>query len=377
MKSYVLVFGTLVLGLSALTMHAAGPAAPQDWDATAAARYLDRRMDTWWSNSKVLQTGDGTARCLSCHTALPYALARPALRRTLSDPEATANERLMLQTVQRRVAAGQERQPYYDNSDDKKTESRGVEAVINAFVLSAHDRQSGQAVSADTAAAFDELWAAQRPDGAWNWLNFGLEPYEAPDAAFQGATLAAMAVGSAQVRAEAPGEERLRQYLSSNVETQRLFNGAWALLAASRMPNTLSNDQRTGLVTALKTKQRVDGGWSLSELGAWRWNAKEAPFAPPGATDAELLAASDGYATGLVVYALRETGVPAADPVIANGLAWLKSHQQPLTEDPASAPWRAYSLNFDREHGGPKGEPWRRMFMSDLATSFAVLALTD
>jgi hypothetical protein len=32
-------------------------------------------------------------------------------------------------------------------------------------------------------------------------------------------------------------------------------------------------------------------------------------------------------------------------------------------------------LNYDREHGGPKGEPWRRMFMSDLATAFGVLAL--
>ena len=37
--------------------------------------------------------------------------------------------------------------------------------------------------------------------------------------------------------------------------------------------------------------------------------------------------------------------------------------------------WRAHSLNFDREHGGEKGEPWRRMFMSDSATAFAVLAL--
>ena len=37
--------------------------------------------------------------------------------------------------------------------------------------------------------------------------------------------------------------------------------------------------------------------------------------------------------------------------------------------------WRAHSLNFDREHAGDKGEPWRRMFMSDLATGFAVLAL--
>jgi hypothetical protein len=43
--------------------------------------------------------------------------------------------------------------------------------------------------------------------------------------------------------------------------------------------------------------------------------------------------------------------------------------------DPSWAPWRAHSLNYDREHGGPKGEPWRRLFMSDIATAFAVLAL--
>jgi len=37
----------------------------------------------------------------------------------------------------------------------------------------------------------------------------------------------------------------------------------------------------------------------------------------------------------------------------------------------------AHSLNYDREHGGEKGEPWRRLFMSDTATAFAILALAD
>jgi len=32
-------------------------------------------------------------------------------------------------------------------------------------------------------------------------------------------------------------------------------------------------------------------------------------------------------------------------------------------------------LNYDREHGGQRGQPWKRMFMSDAATAFAVLAL--
>jgi hypothetical protein len=75
---------------------------------------------------------------------------------------------------------------------------------------------------------------------------------------------------------------------------------------------------------------------------------------------------------------LRQAGVAADRPAIVKGRAWLVQHQQALeTDNEASAPWRAHSLNFDREHGGEKGEPWRRMFMSDLATAFAVLALTD
>ena len=64
-------------------------------------------------------------------------------------------------------------------------------------------------------------------------------------------------------------------------------------------------------------------------------------------------------------------------PALTKGKLWLMDNQQPeRAGDPSWAPWRAHSLNFDREHGGEKGEPWRRMFMSDLATAFAVLALT-
>ena len=60
------------------------------------------------------------------------------------------------------------------------------------------------------------------------------------------------------------------------------------------------------------------------------------------------------------------------------GLAWLRANQREVpVGDSARIAWRSYSLNFDREHGGPKGEPFRRLFMSDLATAFAVLALVE
>jgi squalene-hopene/tetraprenyl-beta-curcumene cyclase len=341
-------------------------------------------MDGWWTNAKILKTGNAQARCISCHTVIPYVLARPVLRRLLGEQTPTANETRILETVRSRVRSHRNKEPFYDHNDDKKVESAGVEAVLNAFVLTHHDADAkAQQPAAETKAAIAQLWEAQRSDGAWNWLNFGLEPYEAPDAVFHGATVAAMALGTAAgslASDDTDGQarlERLRSYLRANVQTQRLFNRTWALLAASRLDGMLTAEERLAIAGELQSRQRPDGGWSLADLGTWRWSRQDAPFAAPGETDPVLLSASDGYATGLAVYALRESGLAAGKPAIAHGQAWLRTHQATEASDGAWAPWRAYSLNFDREHGGPKGEPWRRMFMSDLATAFGVLALTE
>ena len=101
-----------------------------------------------------------------------------------------------------------------------------------------------------------------------------------------------------------------------------------------------------------------------------------APFRAPGTLDAALLAQSDGYGTGLIVYTLRQADLPVSHPAVSRGLEWLKANQHNVQVSQQAWPgWRAHSLNFDREHGGEKGEAWRRMFMSDSATAFAVLAL--
>jgi len=359
---------------------APAPAPDPGWDPAAAARYLDQRMDLWWTRAKPLRTGRGEAKCVSCHTAIPYALARPQLRIALGDAAPTAHETRILETVRQRVAHQADAAPFYDHTEAKKVESAGVEAVLNAFVLTRHDSLGRSAQpSADTRTAMARLWATQRADGAWNWLDFGLEPYETADAVYHGATLAAMAAGSTpgkNASRDAAGLARLRTYLHDQLPAQRRFNKAWALLAAAYLPDLLTGDERAGLVRELTSAQKADGGWSLADLGAWRWSKTDAAPTPPGPTDAALLAASDGYATGLVVHALRTSGQPVSAPAVDAGLRWLRQHQQAeRAGDPAWAPWRSHSLNFDREHGGDKGEPWRRMFMSDMATAFAVLAL--
>lgn len=377
------VVTTSALGLSLLTLSAAPAPTDPGWDRAAAARYLDARMDQWWAKAKPLRTGSEQAKCLSCHTAIPYAMARPLLRFGMGVAEPTAHETRVLDTVRLRVAHLDDSAPFYEHTEAKKAESRGVEAVLNAFVLTQHDAQGRSSQPSDvTRKAMARLWATQRADGAWDWLDFGLEPYETTDAVYQGAALAAMAAGTSPGKnastdaAGTAGVAKLRTFLHDRLPAQSRFNKAWALLGAAYLPGVLTPAERQAVIDDLAATQHADGGWSLAELGAWHWSKSGEGATPPGQTDAALLAKSDGYATGLVVYALKLSGQAPTSPAISKGRAWLRTRQQAeRAGDAAWAPWRSYSLNFDREHGGEKGEPWRRLFMSDMATAFAVLAL--
>ena len=387
-----------------------------DWDKQAAAKYLDERMELWFSSAKKLRTSESQTTCVSCHTTIPYVLARPALRRALHVVEPAAQEQRLLDETIRRVQSYDAHQLLYDHTASKKTESRGTEAVLNALILASSDAAqkyisaAGPGMSSNVRAkdfvavsfpssldrqersaiiqlAFKRLWETQRADGAWDWLDFGLEPFETVDGTYYGATLAALAAGirieaskvaaSKKDSAEATtGRERLRAYLKEKYVSQSMFNRIWLLLASTRLNDLLSSAQRASLITEIQGRQRDDGGWSLDSLGTWKWSKSTAPFRAPGTTDSPLLSQSDGYATGLIVYALRQAGLKSDQPAVNKGLQWLRTNQQDVQVDQHNwHAWRAYSLNFDREHGGDKGEPWRRMFMSDSATAFAVLAL--
>jgi squalene-hopene/tetraprenyl-beta-curcumene cyclase len=255
--------------------------------------------------------------------------------------------------------------------------------VLNALILAVEDAQAGRDQPGEhTQKALRQLWETQRADGSWDWMNFAQEPDESTDSQYYGAALAAIAVGLAP-GSRTEGDEatanyvgRLRAYLGSRYGEQNLYRQTWALLASTRLAGVLNADQRHSLIAALEQKQNQDGGWSLYRLGPWRWSKAAAPFAPPSALDNAELERSDGYATGLVAYTLRQAGVPATAPVLQNATAWLKANQKEVQVGQNSWKcWRTRSLNYDREQGGPHGGPWKQMLMSDAATAFAVLAL--
>ncbi|MGH7970796.1 MAG: hypothetical protein ACREIC_18910 [Limisphaerales bacterium] len=245
------------------------------WDQQATAKYLDDRMDLWFANAKKLRTGEGETSCVSCHTTVPYVLARPALHRARGESGPTPQETKLLDETLRRVNSYGSHEPLSKGHDGQ---SRGSEAVLNVLILaSAEARQNDPLPGGATRRALNELWAAQRADGAWNWLDTGMEPYESSDSVYYGAALAAIAVGTAAGYEESAGQDvwggirKLRSYLNANYPEQNLYNKAWALLASTRLTGLLSHEQAVALAADLQRKQNTDGGWSLYMLGPWTW----------------------------------------------------------------------------------------------------------
>ena len=327
MKSVGSVFGLPLLAVCALSALAASadpvPSQPMPsvptarntpiaWDKAAAAKYLDDRMDLWFDKARKLRTGQGNTACASCHTTVPYALARPALRKAAGVSQPTPQEARLLDETLRRVETYGSHEQINKGKDEQ---SRGTEAVLNLLVLAGEDaRQDRQVPSEPTRKALAELWKEQRADGAWDWLDFGLEPYESTDSVYYGAALAAMAVGTASGYAGDTGQNgssglgKLRSYLKANYAEQNLHSRTWMLLASARLAGLLSRDQTDALVTELRRKQNADGGWSVYKLGPWTWSKASPPYEPQGKPDVSLLSKSDAYATGLIAYALRQAG---------------------------------------------------------------------
>jgi len=292
---------------------------------------------------------------------------RPALRIALGEGDLTGTEQVLLRNVTKRVRLWNEVEPFFPDQMyglPKTSESRGTEAVINALILATYDAGKG-ALSDETQQAFNNLWALQfktgELKGGWAWFSFGLEPWESQGGPYFGAALAAIAVGTAPsgYAASPDVQDRLKaldDFLQRRVEKESLFNRVMALWGSTKLPALLTPNQRQAIIDDVLRLQKDDGGWSMSSLGPW----KRVDGTP-------LDLNSDGYATGLIVLVLQEFGGASTQTATQKALTWLVRHQ-----DPTGGMWSASSLNKQRDPTSDVGK-----FMSDAATAFAVLALTQ
>ena len=385
---------SLVLALAGAHPHSvqaadkaeASAATASGWDRQAAERYLDSR-EVWWQSWDRTQKDHGTY-CISCHTQMPFGLAQPVLRRELGQSAPTDAEHAMLASIEKRVRMWKEVEPFYLDAKygpGKEIESRNAESVLNAIILSSYDYRRGF-MSESTQIAFDNAWALQSKDGpiagAWVWQNFHYTPWESPESEYHGAALFAVAAGRAPGRVAseklsvflngkngvrysddpkiAANLKLLKGYLSSHYEAQPLLNKIIAVWADVYLPGVITPDQKSALLEDLYRLQREDGGWSLANLGKWE-----------RVDNTPLETRSDGYATGLVVLVLEQLEEAAEKhrdiPQVTRGLAWLSANQ-----DKTTGAWPAWSLNKNRDPKSNVGQ-----FMSDAATSYAVLALSE
>jgi squalene-hopene/tetraprenyl-beta-curcumene cyclase len=294
---------------------------------SAAMNYLDGGARAW----------NGARKCISCHTNGTYMLVRPALAAQIGRPSEEMRDQFV--TALKNLAALKR--------DELRKSTRPAQVIYAAAGFAQWDAHVTKVLSPETEQALRLMFEIQLPTGTWGSADCW-PPYESD--AFHLATVAAIAVADApgwQMHLEDPPLKAKISRLKHYLQTERPphdYGRVLLLWVSAKMPGLLDKVQQQELVEMIWKHQQADGGWSIRTFAspeAWgRGNraAKlrgEAEFERPP---------SDGHQTGLAIVALREAGVPAADPRIQRGLSWLTRNQR------VSGRWWTRSLNTDRQH---------------------------
>lgn len=327
----------------------------REFSLALAAKSLDTTALHWQK----------TRKCAACHTLPPFLLARPLLLSVSPEPPEV---RQFFETT---VAERREGEPSLPQ------DALSAVVIETAAALALHDRATTGKLHPRTRQQLDRMWTLQRPDGTWEWPFRDTPPFKSDE--HYGVVLAALATGAApenyagDKEAQA-GLAKIRKYLAAQPVTSPHQQGM-LLWAAVFLDDLITPAAKEAALGELLAAQRPDGGWSLASLTTndrdplRQTDEGRAARAEKGHGSEFLVyvgrdkvykssLASDGYATGFTLYVLRQAGVPAADPRIQKGAAWLKTNQR------ASGRWFTPSQSWHTQH-----------YIANAGTAFAVMAL--
>lgn len=265
-----------------------------------AARYLDQAALTWQKKKK----------CATCHTNMAYLMARPVLHGFLKDSGEVRGFFEDYRNVRWKTKA--------------PSQNQGFWPIVVGTGLTFNDLQTTGTLSDVARDVLDFLWTSQREDGGWRWPDCDYAPMEKDE--HYGATLAAVTVGLApgeyaDTPAAKAGLEKLRAFLRKD-PPKSLHHRAMLAWAGVRVEGISTRAEQKAALDEMMALQLPDGGWSTSGF-LEDWQGLVAEDDPPLETET-----SDGYGTGFVILIARELGVPADDPQIQKGIAWIKSNQR-------------------------------------------------
>ncbi len=288
------------------------------WESIrTAAKYLDDGAVAWMRERS----------CVACHTPGAYMLDRPALTPWLGKPSEEVHDRFVA-GIQDEVSATRQ-------AGGVRYYALAERAVWRAAGLVQWDRHVTGKLSDPTNRALRSMLRQQASHGGWYMPGEVEIPYVTTD--FE------LTLHAARAIVEAPGWlaaltdaelleriERMKTFLAET-RPRNDYERALRIELASILPALVPGTTREADIAMLWAKQHDDGGWCMRDMSDTRsWRTPMSDFVVKlieGLPDAAR-PQSDPFMTAQAIVLLRDSGVPAQDPRIQKGIAWLKAEQR-------------------------------------------------
>jgi len=300
----------------------------------AAAQYLDDGAICWVREKT----------CVNCHTTGPYLSERPALTPLLGPPKDEVRQDFVESIPATPGASEVEK-------DGLKYVPGSWTSVWRSMGLAEWDKHLTGSLSEATARSLHDMMLRQSPNGSF--VSYGeveiphiTTDFELTLQAVRAITAAPGWLDSLQDPEILQRIDKLKAWLRT-APPRNDFDRVLRLQLRHYLPEVVSASDRDAALGLLSAKQHKDGGWSTREFSAvsdWHFKMSDTVVQLINGLPDAAEPGSDAYMTALAVVLMRQSDVPAADPRVQRGIAWLKREQR------VSGRWWMHSLYRGNYH---------------------------